>query len=170
MLPCRFRAPQSGFSLLELVAAIVVMGLMFAGFVTVYGTVLRQGAETQLQDQALATAAAYLDEILAQSYRDPDTGLICGVPEAGRPTFDNACDYDQLALNGCTGTSGACPAPGGCACDRGGAPVDGLRGFAVTVAVSPSSLAGAVGLDVQVTVDHAALTGGVTLTAFRAED
>jgi MSHA pilin protein MshD len=171
MRPFRSRTPQSGFSLLELIAAIVVMGLMFAGFVTVYGSVLRQSADAELQDQALAIAAAYLDEVLAQTYRDPETNLICGVPEVARPSFDNACDYDQLPLNGCTGTSSACPTLGDCACDRGGAPVDGLRAFAVTVTVNPANLAGSVGVNVEVTVDHAGLTGGgVTLTAFRSED
>ncbi|HWM27522.1 MAG TPA: type II secretion system protein, partial [Woeseiaceae bacterium] len=39
---------QRGFSLLELVVAIVVLGLIFSGFVSVYGTVLKRGAEPQL--------------------------------------------------------------------------------------------------------------------------
>lgn len=171
MHPFRCRSPQRGFSLLELIAAIVVMGLVFAGFVTVYGTVLRQGADAQIQDQAIAVAAAYLDEVLAQPYRDPDTGLICGVPETDRPSFDNVCDYDQLAFNGCTATSSTCPAIGDCACDPSGAPLDGLRAFEVTLDVSPVNLAGSVGLNVQVDVNNDGLTGnGVTLRAFRSED
>lgn len=165
------RDSQSGFSLLELIVAIVVLGLVFAGFVTVYGTVLRQSADAQIQTQAITVASAYLDEVLAQPYRDPDTGLICGVPESGRPTFDNVCDYDQLALNGCTSTNSACPTLGICACDRSGLPVEGLRAFEITLNVNPASLSGSVGLNVQVDVDQDGLTGnGVTLRAFRSED
>jgi MSHA pilin protein MshD len=161
---------QRGFALLELVAAIVVLGLIFAGFVSVYGTVLRHGAEPQLQTQAVAVAAAYLEEALGRAYRDPDNGLICGSQESERPLFDNVCDYDQLSLNGCTATSGSCPVPGNCACDRAGTPVDGLRAFDVTLSVNPGNLSGANGLHVQVQVDHDGLAGGVRLQAFRAED
>lgn len=162
---------QRGFSLLELVVAIVVLGLIFAGFASVYGTVLRQSTEPQLQNQAVTVASAYLDEILGRSYRDPDTGLICGVQEPGRPSFDNVCDYDQLTLNGCMSTSSACPVLGDCACDRNGVPVDGLRAFDVTLNVNPVNLSGSAGLQVQVQVDHDGLAGsGVTLQAFRTED
>jgi MSHA pilin protein MshD len=171
MFPCEHGRAERGFALLELIVAIVVLGLIFAGFVSVYGTVLRHGAEPQLQTQAVGVAAAYLDEALGRSYRDPDSGLVCGSQEAQRPQFDNVCDYDLLSLNGCTSTSGACPVPGDCACDRAGAPVDGLRSFDVTLNVSPGNLSGANGLQVQVQVGHEGLAGGaVRLQAFRAED
>ena len=171
MRPFEIRPTELGFTLLELVVAIVVLGLIFAGFTSVYGTVLRRGAEPQLQTQAVAFAAAYLDEVLGRPYRDPDTGLICGTQEPDRPSFDNVCDYDQLSLNGCTSTSGACPVVGDCVCDRNGAPVDGSRAFAVTVDVNPVNVAGASGLQVQLQVDHHGLAGsGVRLQAFRAED
>jgi MSHA pilin protein MshD len=161
--------PQAGLQSLKEVVAIVVLGLIFAGFVSVYGTVLRHGAEPQLQTQAVAVGAAYLDEALGRSYRDPDNGLVCGSQEAQRPQFDNVCDYDQLSLNGCTSTSGTCPVPGDCACDGAGAPVDGLRSFDVTLNVSPGNLSGANGLQVQ--VGHEGLAGAaVRLQAFRAED
>lgn len=164
-------SPQGGFSLLELVIAIVVLGLIFAGFVTVYATALRQSTEPALQAQALSVASSYLDEALAQAYRDPDTNLICGAAEAARPMFDNVCDYDQLVLNGCTATSGACPLPGDCACDSSGAPVDGLRGFTISLDVDPLSVSGSTGLLLEVAVRHAALgADGVTLQAFRTED
>jgi len=165
------RLAQRGFSLLELVVAIVVLGLIFSGFVSVYGTVLKQGAEPQLQSQAVTLASAYLDEALGRSYRDPDTGLICGIPETERPSFDDVCDYRQLAQNGCTATSSACPVLGDCACDSNGLPVDDLRAFAVTFEINPVNLFGANGLRVQIHVNHAGLAGdGVTLHAFRAEE
>lgn len=164
-------ATEQGFSLLEVLASIVVLSLVFAGFVSVYGTVLKHGSDAELHSQAVSIASAYMDEVLAQNYRDPDSGVVCGTPEGSRPAFDNVCDYDQLLQNGCTSTSSACPAIGSCACDRQGSPVDGLLAFAVSIEVSPFTLSGGAGLQVSVVVNHSGLTGnGVTLQAFRAED
>jgi len=162
---------QRGFSLLEVVAAIVILGLMFAGFVTVYATILHQSSEPQLGVQAVTVADAYLNEITSRPYRDPDTTALCGGPEAQRTAFDDVCDYDALPQNGCTATSAACPALGDCACGRDGQPIAGLPGFQVTVGVAPAALAGVNGLQVQVQVAHAGLAGnGVILQAFRSED
>lgn len=171
MRHCRTTKTARGFSLLEVLAAIVVLGLVFSGFVSVYATVLRHSSDAELRNQATAVASAYLDEILSRPYLDPDTGLVCGTPETSRPDFDNSCDYDNLSLNGCTSTTSACPTLGLCACDASGAPVDGLREFTVSVDVSASSLSGASGLTVAVTAGHAGLAdNGVVLRAFRTED
>ncbi len=165
------RRRQCGYSLLEVVAAIVVLGLVFGGFVTVYATVLHQGAEPQLESQALTVADAYLGEITSRRYRDPDNGALCGGGEGSRPLFDDVCDYDGLAQNGCTATSGACPVLGDCACGRDGQPITGLGGFRVAVGVTPATLAGVTGLQVQVQVTHDGLAGdGVILQSFRTED
>jgi MSHA pilin protein MshD len=162
---------ERGFSLLEVVAAIVVMGLIFAGFVSVFGAVLRNGSDAALQSQASGIAAAYLDEILAQPYADPDDGAVCGTPEANRAAFDNVCDYAGLAQNGCNAVSSACPIAGSCACDRDGLPVDGLRAFEVSVGVTPATINGVGGLRIRVTVRHDGMAGnGVTLDAFRTAD
>jgi len=170
-MPRAERSAQAGFSLIEVVAAIVVLGLVFSGFATVYGTVLRQGAEPQLTGQALAVADAYLSEITSRAYRDPDSGAVCGGGEAARPLFDDVCDYAALAANGCAATSGACPVLGDCACGRDGQPVAGLGAFRVAVGVTPATLAGIAGLQVQVQVRHDGLAGdGVVLQSFRTDD
>lgn len=162
---------QGGYSLIEVVAAIVIIGLVFGGFATVYGTVLRQGAEPQLTSQAIALADATLGEITSRPYRDPDSNAVCGGGEASRPLFDDVCDYNGLAANGCTATSGACPVLGDCACGRDGQPVAGLPGFRVTAAVGPATLTGVNGLQVQVRVTHDGLAAdGVLLQSFRSED
>lgn len=162
---------QGGFSLLEVLAAVVVMGLVFAGFVSAYGTVMKHGGDAQLHGQAVAIAAAYLDEILARPYRDPDDGTLCGTPEASRAAFDDVCDYDGLPQNGCSAVSAACPVPGACACDASGIPIDGLAAFSVSVSVAPVTLSAAGGLQVRVDVRNDGLTGnGVSLLAFRSED
>jgi len=162
---------QGGYSLLEVVAAIIVLSLMFSGFVTVYSTVLKQSTEPQLDAQAIAIADGYLSEITSRRYRDPDSGAVCGGGEATRPAFDDVCDYNGLAANGCTATSAACPTLGECACGRNGQPQDGLHGFQVTVGVAPATLAGVACLQAQVRVNNAGIAGdGVFLQAFRCDD
>jgi MSHA pilin protein MshD len=161
---------QSGFSLLELVVAIVVLGLVFSGFASVYATVMQRSTEPELDLQALAVAEAYLNEAASRPFRDPDTGTVCGGPEPQRPAFDDVCDYDGLAQNGCTAVSGTCPL-GECACGRLGQPLDGLRGFIVGVDVTPATVLGTAALRVRVEVARAgAASEPVALETLRAQD
>lgn len=165
------RARQHGFTLLELVAAIVVLGIVLSGFVSVYATTMRRSTEPAIALQATVVAEAYINEAASRAVRDPDSGAICGGGEAERSLYDDVCDYDGLAANGCTVTTAACPTLGTCACDRAGQPLAGLRGFAVGIDVSPLTLTGVDGLDVRVEVSHAALgADGVVLETFRTED
>jgi MSHA pilin protein MshD len=162
---------QSGFSLLEVIVAIVMLGLIFGGFATVYATVFHEAAEPQLEAQALAVAESYLAEITSRPYRDPNTNGVCAGGEANRPLFDDVCDYNGLALNGCTLTTAACPTLGSCACGRDGAPIDGLKGIVVSASVAPATWSGVNGLQAQVQVTHEGLaTNTVTLQSFRTED
>jgi len=165
------RRTETGFSLLELIASIVILGLMFGGFVTVFAQVMRHGNDPQFLVQAQMLGNAYLNEAISRSFLDPQTGDACPVPEAQRPLYDNVCDFDQLSFNGCTATSSVCPQLGDCACDRTGQPLAGLAGFSISMSVQAATLAGVAGLEVNVQVDHEALEGaGVRLQAFRSED
>ena len=164
------RRAASGFSLIELIVSLVVLGLVFAGFASVFGSVLRHAGEPPLRQQAVAVAGSYLEEILSRPYPSA-VGGSCPAPTVARPQFASPCDYDGLAANGCTSSSAACPVPGDCVCDRSGAPVDGLAGFVVNVSVTPGTIAGAAGLIVDVDVNHAGLPGdALRLTAFRTPD
>lgn len=127
MKPLRAAA---GFTLIETVISIVVVGIALAGFVSVFALTFARGADPLRERQALAVAEAYLEEILLRPYADPDTGATCGVPEASRAVFDDACDYDALANNGCL------VAPAITACDQNGNPIAGLAGYTVAVAVT----------------------------------
>ena len=93
---------QGGFSLIEVIVAIVMLGLIFGGFATVYATVFHEAAEPQLEAQALSVAEGYLSEVTSRPYLDPDTNGLCGGVEANRTLFDNVCDYNGLASNGYT--------------------------------------------------------------------
>lgn len=131
---------QRGFTLIETIVSIVVIGIALAGLAAVFGLGFARGADPLRERQALAIAEAYLEEALLQPYADPDGGPACGMPEANRTLFDNACDYHALANNGCIAVSAACPLLGTCACDLDGTPIDALAGFAITMAVTNATL------------------------------
>lgn len=130
-----------GFTLIETLIAMVVVGIALTGFVSVFVLSFSQGADPLHDRQALAIAEAYLEEILLRPYADPDPPgtVVCGAPEASRSLFDDACDYNALPNNGCLVATAACPL-GTCACDQNGNPIAGLAGYGVVINVTPTNL------------------------------
>ena len=89
---------RRGFSLVELVLAIVVMGIALAAATTLFVVTTRHSADPMIQQQAQLIAESYLDEILIKRFYDPDTNTVCTGTTAGetRLTYDNVCDYNGL--------------------------------------------------------------------------
>jgi MSHA pilin protein MshD len=93
--PARVRC---GFTLVELVMAIAVMGIGLAGAIAIFAATARHSADPMIQEQAQLIAEAYLDEILIKRFYDPNTNIVCTGTTAGetRLTYDNVCDYNGL--------------------------------------------------------------------------
>lgn len=91
-LKLAFAKQQTGVGLIELVIAIVIIGIIGSGFMSALSVLVGNSVDPMLQQQAVAIAEAYLEEIMLQSYDDPD-GL--GSIESGeaRGTFDDVDDY-----------------------------------------------------------------------------
>ena len=91
---------QRGFSLVELVLAIAIMGIALAGAVAIFSVTARHSADPMVQQQAQLIAEAYLDEILLKRFYDPDTETVCPTTlpgkEASRGAYDNVCDYNGI--------------------------------------------------------------------------
>jgi MSHA pilin protein MshD len=88
---------RRGFSLVELVLAIVVMGIALAAATTLFVVTTRHSADPMIQQQAQLIAESYLDEILIKRFYDPDTNNVCPAAEGGgRTAYDNVCDYNGL--------------------------------------------------------------------------
>lgn len=118
---------QRGLSLIELIVAIVIIGVALAGVLAVLNQTVRHSADPLIRKQALAIAEALLEEVRLQPFTwcDPDdanaataTGYSgCTVaennlaPEAGevRGTFDNVNDYNGLTTTTNITGSGAAP-------------------------------------------------------------
>jgi MSHA pilin protein MshD len=139
---------RAGFTLVELVIAIVVIGIAASGVLLVMNYTTAHSADPMIQHQAVAIAEAYLEEVLLQPYIDPDV-----VPsvEANRSLYDDLDDYNFTDVG---------------ARDPSGAAITGLGAYTVTVAVTPDTLNTVAAKRVAVTVTH---PSGIdmTLTGYR---
>jgi MSHA pilin protein MshD len=86
------RRKHRGFTLIEVIIFIVVVGAGMAGILAVSTNVVKSSADPMVRKQAMALADSILEEILQKEYQDPD-GLP-NVVESGRDTNDDVDDYD----------------------------------------------------------------------------
>ncbi len=141
---------QRGMTLVELVIAIVIVGIAAASLYTAMATITSRSADPMLRQQSLAIAEAYLEEILAEDFLDPTSHTQCPPRPAARAGYDNVCDYAGLDDAGARGADGTL--------------IAGLQDYRVRVAVTPQAfngLSAAAALLVTVTVEA---PDGQTLT------
>ena len=101
-----------GFTIVEMILAITIVGVALAGVATVFFTTTRHSADPAVQQQAQFIAEAYLEEILRQKFFDPDEDKVCPSPEAGgRGSFDNVCDYRNVSNQAPANAFGTAIAP-----------------------------------------------------------
>ncbi|HEU4654827.1 MAG TPA: type II secretion system protein [Steroidobacteraceae bacterium] len=142
----------SGFTLIEVILAIVIIG---TSLVVAIGAFTRSNASAvnaMIQQQATSVANAYLNEILALPYSDPDG--IGG--EASRSTFDDVLDYNGFSEVG--------------ARTRAGAQMAGLSQLSIAIAVRQVGMGPAPSVPMrQVTVTVADPSGAqVRLVGYRS--
>lgn len=162
------RHRHHGFTLIEVIIFIVVVGAGLAGILSVMNTVVKSSADPLIAKQTVAIAESMLEEILLKEFCDPDTvdrtttPPTCGAhtTEASRTLYDDVDDY-----NGYTTTTGIV--------DLTGTAVAGLANYnitSVTVAVTTaaqSAALNAIGAK-RVTVTVTGLQGPITLTGYRS--
>lgn len=162
-------APRAagGFTLIDVLALIVLLGVVGVSLVSHFSQLATQSAQSVRERQALGLAQALLAEVTAMPFTYCDAGdtrvrLATGAfaggtgctalvdsigPEAGEtryaaPRFDHISDYHGFAM----------PGPG-CAglCDRNGTLINGpgspLQGCTANVTVQPQALPGIAATD-----------------------
>lgn len=162
---------QRGVTLIELVVTIVVISIGATGILLVLDRNTRESGRPVVEHQAIAIAEAYLEEILAKAFCDPDnaecqTGfapgtpqcLVCPASEGARGSYDNVCDYNGL--------------PDTTVRNQDGVPIAGLEAYTVQVQVGTggnlNGLSGASCEVLDVTVNVNGPFGvAVTLGGFR---
>jgi MSHA pilin protein MshD len=132
---------QRGVTLIELVVAITIVAIAVGGVLGAISAISSRSADAMVQQQAIAIAQAYLDEILQRWVVDPN-----GAPaNTGRGSWDTVDQYNGLVDVG--------------AHDQYGNAITALSGYTVNVAVSASGALGgitsAAARRIDVTVTHA---------------
>ena len=69
---------QAGLSLIEAIAAIVIMSICLGGIIRLMGDMMLSSARVVEERQALLVASSYMEEIMSKPTNDP-------VTTAGRP-------------------------------------------------------------------------------------
>ena len=111
------RKSAGGFTLIEMVIAIVVIGIGLAGVLMVFNVTVKSSADPLIRKQMLAIAEEMMEEISLKPYA-VGTGTIVG---CNRSAADDISDYDTYSQ---------------AICDIDGAAVAGLGGYTVAVTVS----------------------------------
>jgi MSHA pilin protein MshD len=155
-----------GATLVELIVSIVVISIALVGVLIVINRYVYSSADPMYQQQALAIAESFVEEIQTKSF-------VVG-PGATRPTFDDIFDYNNLANNGCAVAPPppGCPAANSCVCNQDGTPMPGLQGYVVNVQVTIAALGNITAASgdaalIQVTVTPPVTNTPVTVSGYR---
>lgn len=148
------RARRRGFTLIELVAFIAIVGIAVAGVLLAYDRATAGSADPVIRKQALAIAESMLEEIqqMPFTYCDPDDPAVstanssadCATPEAigpeaGESRYSSTTPFDNV--NDYNGYNTAAETPSGIK-DITGAPVTGLSSYDVSVTIASATLPG----------------------------
>jgi MSHA pilin protein MshD len=139
---------QHGVTLIELILSMVIISIALVGVLSVVNLTVSHSADPVVQQQAIAIAESYLEEILLQNYS--------GGASVGRANFDDVDDYNSLADSG--------------AHDQLGNAIAALSQYSISVAVAaPTALAGGVNAK-QVTVSVSGPgVSNLSVVGYRAE-
>lgn len=133
-----------GFTLLELIVAMVVISVGLAGLLMAFNVAMRHSADPVVNKQMLAVAEGLIDEILLKPHAvngvaPANSSVSCGSAGAERVDFDDVRDYHAYETSGI--------------CDIDGAAVAGLAAYRVRVDVVPGTWQGIADvLTIQVSV------------------
>jgi MSHA pilin protein MshD len=145
------RSPRRarGMTLMELILAIVVIGVGLAGVLVAFNQAVVRSADPMVRKQMLAIAEEMMEEITLKPFAVQPV-----VPAAGcaRASHDDALDYNGYASAGI--------------CDIDGNAIPSLATYNVAVTVTLGALpTGVAALQIVVTVNHG--TDVLTLVGYR---
>jgi len=149
-----FHKAQSGVTFIELIATIVILGIVMVGTVNAITVLVGDSTDPIERQQGIYIAQSYMDEILGKAYRDPTSGTVCtaAIP-ASRANYDDVCDYRSISDTGAE--------------DQTGTALTGLENFDVSVDVTSVTLSGKDALRVDVLVSYS--NDNVALSGYRME-
>ena len=148
----RASARQRGFTIIEMVVAIVVIGVGVAGLLSAFSMSVRNSADPMQLKQSQVVADEVMEEILLKPYNSTTPGAQVG---CARNQFYDVADY-----NGYTTT--------GKICDVDGIAIAGLNGYSLKIDVVATTLGGLTAArKITVTVTHG--SGTYVLVGWRTD-
>lgn len=130
---------KRGFTLVEMLIAIVVIGVGLAGVLVAFQVTVRGSADPLVTRQMRAIAEGVLEEALSKPYTAQAGG---GGSGCARDAFNDVDDYNGYSSSG--------------VCDVNGAAVEGLVAYGVSINVSAAIVGGLPSKRVRVSVSRGA--------------
>ena len=148
----RRRSSHGGFSLIELIVAMLLISIGVLGLLSAMSTLVKGSADPMGRKQAIAVAESLLEEIMLKDFANP-TG---GYTGTNRTQFDDVSDYVGYATTGIVDISGTA--------------IGGLSGYNISsVTVVNTALGNIASTDAKlITVTVTAPDGqAISLSAYR---
>lgn len=149
------RHGDRGFTLIELIIFIVVVGIGLAGILAVSNSVVKSSADPMVRKQTVAIAESLLEEILLKDYAKPAGSAVIGYAGGGARNFYDCVD-DYSGYN----TTGGMV-------DVSGLPVSGLASYNISPVVDVSTVALGSATVKRVVVSVTGPQGVISLTGYR---
>ncbi len=131
-----------GFTLIEMVVAIVVIGVGLAGVMAAFTATTRNSADPAVRKQLLVVADQFMEEIQLKPFRESEPNT--APSGCARDTYNEVSDYNGYATTGKV-------------CDIEGNTISELSGYSVSISVQSGTLGGVAGsLRIQVTASRGA--------------
>jgi len=147
------RRHHRGFTLIEMVLAIVIIGVGLAGVMMAFSQGVKNSADPVIRKQLLAVAEEMLEEVALKPFATSattttKTGCV-------RSNYDDVFDYNGYASNSKV-------------CDIDGTTITALNGLSVSVAVVNAAFNGIAAADAaEITVTVSKTSDSVTLKGWR---
>lgn len=141
---------HTGFTLIEVIIFIVVLGAGLAGILSVFNTSIKNSADPLVRKQTLAIAESLLEEIVQKEFANPPAGFTGPTPRA---QFDDVDDYNAYASPSVV--------------DASGTAILGLSAYSIAPAVVVSSVVINGATVKQIVVSVTGPQGVIKLTGYR---
>jgi MSHA pilin protein MshD len=115
-----------GFTIIEMIVAVVVIGVGVAGLLSAVSMSTRSSADPTVRIQLQAVAEQLMEEVLLKSYAAGTPATVTGCE---RSAFDELSDYDNYATSNKV-------------CNVDGTTIAELNGYSVKINVAAGTLSG----------------------------